>query len=94
MFYQKITDIYSTAMDYSRNADTTRTFFATIQNKLHFATHGHTAAELIAERVDGVKDHMGLTSWKNAPDGKIFKPDVIIAKNYLPKDEQGEPGSG
>lgn len=89
MFYQKITDIYSTAMDYSRDADTTRTFFATIQNKLHFASHGHTAAELIAGRADGSKDHMGLTSWKNAPDGKILKPDVAVAKNYLTKEELG-----
>ncbi len=87
MFYQKITDIYSTAMDYNKNAETTRTFFATIQNKLHFAIHGQTAAELIVDRADNSKDHMGLTSWKNAPEGKILKPDVIIAKNYLTKDE-------
>jgi hypothetical protein len=87
MFYQKITDIYSTAMDYSKNAKTTQTFFATIQNKLHFATHGQTAAELIMGRADSSKDNMGLTSWKNAPEGKILKPDVAIAKNYLGKDE-------
>ena len=87
MFYQKITDIYSTAMDYNKNAETTRTFFATIQNKLHFAIHGQTAAELIVDRADSSKDHMGLTSWKNAPEGKILKPDVIIAKNYMKKDE-------
>lgn len=82
-FYQKITDIYATAMDYSADAETTKTFFAAVQNKLHFAIHGHTAAELIAKRADSSKDHMGLTSWKNAPDGKILKPDVAVAKNYL-----------
>jgi hypothetical protein len=82
-FYQKITDIYSTAMDYSVDAETTKTFFATVQNKLHFAIHGHTAAELILERADGKKAQMGLTTWKNAPHGKIIKPDVSVAKNYL-----------
>jgi hypothetical protein len=82
-FYQKITDIYTTSIDYSRNAPTTRDFFATVQNKLHFAIHGHTAAELIRERADGRQDHMGLTSWENSPDGKILKTDVSIAKNYL-----------
>jgi hypothetical protein len=82
-FYQKITDIYATAMDYSADAETTKTFFAAVQNKLHFAIHGHTAAELIAKRADSSKDHMGLTTWKNAPDGKILKPDVAVAKNYL-----------
>jgi len=82
-FYQKITDIYATAMDYSADAETTKTFFAAVQNKLHFAIHGHTAAELIAKRADSNKDHMGLTTWKNAPDGKILKPDVVVAKNYL-----------
>jgi hypothetical protein len=82
-FYQKITDIYATAMDYSADAETTKTFFAAVQNKLHFAIHGHTAAELIAKRADSSKDHMGLTTWKNAPDGKILKPDVVVAKNYL-----------
>ena len=82
-FYQKITDIYATAMDYTREAETTRTFFATVQNKLHFAIHGHTAAEVIVERADAEKRHMGLTSWKNAPQGKILKPDVSVAKNYL-----------
>ena len=87
MFYQKITDIYSTAMDYNKNAETTRTFFATIQNKLHFATHGQTAAELIVDRADSSKNHMGLTNWKDALEGKILKPDVIIAKNYLTKTE-------
>ena len=82
-FYQKITDIYATAMDYSADAETTKTFFAAVQNKLHFAIHGHTAAKLIVKRADSNKDRMGLTSWKNAPDGKILKPDVVVAKNYL-----------
>lgn len=86
-FYQKITDIYSTAMDYNRDCETTRTFFAAVQNKLHFAIHGHTAAELIMERADSKKDHMGLTAWKNSPDGKIFKTDVSVAKNYLTEKE-------
>lgn len=86
-FYQKITDIYATAMDYSTDAETTKTFFAVVQNKLHFAIHGHTAAELIAKRADSSKDHMGLTTWKNAPDGKILKPDVAVAKNYLTEKE-------
>jgi hypothetical protein len=81
-FYQKITDIYATAMDYSADAETTKTFFAAVQNKLHFAIHGHTAAELIVKRADSNKDRMGLTTWKNAPDGKILKPDVVVAKNY------------
>lgn len=82
-FYQKITDIYATAMDYDAKAEITQTFFATVQNKLHFAMHGHTAAELIIERADSKKERMGLTTWKNAPQGKIIKPDVVIAKNYL-----------
>ena len=82
-FYQKITDIYATAVDYSRDAITTKEFFATVQNKLHFAIHKHTAAELIVERADHTKEHMGLTSWKNAPYGKIVKADVSVAKNYL-----------
>ncbi len=86
-FYQKITDIYATAMDYSPQAETTQTFFAAVQNKLHFATHGHTAAELIVERADSQKERMGLTTWKNAPHGKILKPDVSIAKNYLTEKE-------
>jgi len=86
-FYQKITDIYATSMDYERNAPTTKTFFATVQNKLHFAIHGQTAAELITSRANSEKNHMGLTSWKNAPDGKVQKSDVSIAKNYLNKDE-------
>lgn len=86
-FYQKITDIYATAMDYSADATTTQTFFATVQNKLHFAIHGHTAAELIFERADSTKDKMGLATWRNAPKGKILKPDVVVAKNYLSEKE-------
>ncbi len=86
-FYQKITDIYATAMDYDVNAETTQTFFATVQNKLHFAIHGLTAAELIHERADSRKERMGLTMWRNAPHGKILKPDVSIAKNYLKETE-------
>jgi len=86
-FYQKITDIYATAMDYNRDSDTTQTFFATVQNKLHFAIHGHTAAELILKRADSSKEHMGLTTWKNAPYGKLVKPDVSVAKNYLNEKE-------
>ena len=82
-FYQKLTDIYSTAIDYSSDAATTKLFFKKIQNKIHYAVHGHTAAELIVERASAEKEHMGLTSWENAPDGKIVKPDVSIAKNYL-----------
>lgn len=89
-FYQKITDIYATAMDYDVNAPTTKTFFATVQNKLHFAIHGHTAAEVIVERANAEKEHMGLTSWRNAPDGKIMKSDVSIAKNYLTLTELDE----
>ena len=86
-FYQKITDIYSTAFDYNLDSPTTKDFFATVQNKLHFAIHGSTAAELIMKRADSKKEYMGLTSWKNAPDGKIIKTDVSIAKNYLNIDE-------
>jgi len=86
-FYQKITDIYATAVDYNPDAPTTREFFAKVQNKLHFAIHGHTAAELIMERADSEKPHMGLTSWEKAPDGKVQKPDAIVAKNYLTKEE-------
>ncbi len=82
-FYQKITDIYATAMDYNINSPTTKTFFKTVQNKLHFAIHGHTAAELIIKRADSNQDNMGLTTWKNAPEGKIIKTDVFVAKNYL-----------
>jgi len=86
-FYQKITDIYATAMDYNPEAETTKTFFATVQNKLHFAIHGHTAAELIVERADSTKAKMGLTTWKRAPHGKILRPDVVVAKNYLTEQE-------
>ena len=86
-FYQKITDIYTTAMDYNRDASTTKTFFATVQNKLHYAVHGLTAAELIINRANAEKEHMGLNTWKNAPEGKIIKTDVSIAKNYLKEKE-------
>ena len=86
-FYQKITDIYATAFDYDKNAKTTRLFFQTVQNKMHFAVHRHTAAELIVERADAAKEHMGLTSWEAAPDGKIVKADVVVAKNYLSGEE-------
>lgn len=86
-FYQKVTDIYATSLDYNKDAKTTKEFFAKVQNKLHFGIHGHTAAELIHKRADSEKDKMGLTSWKNSPDGKILKTDVTIAKNYLTKDE-------
>ena len=86
-FYQKITDIYAMAMDYSAEAETTQAFFATVQNKLHFAIHGNTAAELIMGRADSAKEHMGLTTWRNAPKGKILKPDVAVAKNYLTEKE-------
>ena len=86
-FYQKITDIYSTAIDYNPDTEITQTFFATVQNKLHFAIHGHTAAEVIMKRANSEKDNMGLTTWKNAPKGKIIKTDVSIAKNYLTEKE-------
>jgi hypothetical protein len=86
-FYQKITDIYATALDYQADAETTKRFFATVQNKLHFAIHGHTAAELIMKRANSSKERMGLTTWKNAPDGKIIKTDVSVAKNYLSEKE-------
>ncbi len=91
-FYQKLTDIYSTAIDYNRDAPTTRLFFKKVQNKMHYAVHGHTAAELIVERADADKEHMGLTTWENAPDGKIVKPDVSIAKNYLKENELADMG--
>lgn len=87
MFYQKLTDIYSTSVDYNKDDETTKNFFAKVQNKLHFAIHGQTAAELIFNRADSEKEKMGLTSWDNAPDGKILKSDVTIAKNYLSRDE-------
>ncbi|MCQ2339642.1 MAG: virulence RhuM family protein [Paludibacteraceae bacterium] len=86
-FYQKITDIYATSIDYNPNAPTTRLFFQKVQNKMHYAVHGHTAAELIMERADANKEHMGLVSWDKAPQGKILKSDVSIAKNYLKEDE-------
>ncbi len=86
-FYQKLTDIYSTAIDYNRDAPTTRLFFKKVQNKMHYAVHGHTAAELIVERANADKEHMGLTTWENAPNGKIVKTDVSIAKNYLKGNE-------
>lgn len=86
-FYQKITDIYATSLDYDRTAQTTKQFFAKVQNKMHYAVHGHTAAELIYERADAEKPHMGLTTWAAAPDGKIIKGDVSIAKNYLTEKE-------
>jgi len=86
-FYQKITDIYSTSIDYNTDAPTTKEFFAKIQNKLHYAIHNHTAAELIMKRADSKKERMGLTSWKNSPKGKVLKSDVSIAKNYLNQDE-------
>lgn len=86
-FYQKLTDIYATSVDYNRDAPTTRDFFRKVQNKMHYAVHRHTAAELIMERADAKKEHMGLTTWENAPDGKIVRTDVSIAKNYLSKDE-------
>ncbi len=89
-FYQKITDIYATAVDYSLDSQTTKDFFSTVQNKMHYAVHGNTAAEIIMARADHEKEHMGLTSWKNAPDGKIVKADVSIAKNYLSIEEMQE----
>ena len=89
-FYQKITDIYATAVDYSLDSQTTKDFFATVQNKMHYAVHGSTAAEVIMARADHTKEHMGLSSWKNAPDGKIVKADVSVAKNYLSMGEMQE----
>ncbi len=89
-FYQKITDIYATAVDYSLDSQITRDFFATVQNKMHYAVHGNTATEVIVERADHNKEHMGLTTWRNAPEGKIVKADVSIAKNYLSVDEMQE----
>ncbi|MBE2280663.1 MAG: virulence RhuM family protein [Ignavibacteriaceae bacterium] len=86
-FYQKITDIYATSLDYNKDDQFTKDFFAKVQNKLHFAIHGKTASELIKERADSEKENMGLTSWAKSPDGKILKSDVSIAKNYLTKDE-------
>ena len=91
-FYQKLTDIYATSIDYNRDAPTTRLFFKKVQNKMHYAVHGHTAAELIIDRANAEKEHMGLTTWENAPDGKIVKPDVSIAKNYLKESELEDMG--
>ena len=91
-FYQKLTDIYATAIEYNRDAPTTRLFFKKVQNKMHYAVHGHTAAELIVERANADKEYMGLTTWENAPDGKIVKPDVSIAKNYLKEVELADMG--
>ena len=91
-FYQKVTDLYATAFDYDKDAKTTRLFFQTVQNKMNFAVHRHTAAELIVERADANKEHMGLTTWENAPNGKIVKIDVSVAKNYLREKELEEMG--
>lgn len=91
-FYQKITDIYATSVDYNKDAPTTREFFSKVQNKLHYAIHGNTASELIKNRADSTKPYMGLTSWENGPEGKIIKTDVSIAKNYLTADELGSLG--
>ena len=91
-FYQKLTDIYATAIDYNKDAPTTRLFYRRIQNKMHYAVHEHTAAELIVERADADKENMGLTTWENAPDGKIVKTDVSIAKNYLKQNELEDMG--
>ena len=90
LFYQKITDLYATAVDYDKTAASTRRFYATVQNKMHYAVHGHTAAELIMERADSTREHMGLTTWQDAPDGKIKKSDVTVAKNYLTEFELGQ----
>ena len=91
-FYQKLTDIYATSIDYNRDAPTTRMFYKKMQNKMHFAVHGHTAAELIVDRADASKEHMGLTTWEKAPNGKIVKADVSIAKNYLKENELDDMG--
>ena len=90
LFYQKITDLYATAVDYDKTAASTRRFYATVQNKMHYAVHGRTAAELIMERADSTREHMGLTTWQDAPDGKIKKSDVTVAKNYLTEFELGQ----
>ena len=89
-FYQKITDIYTTSIDYDPKSSATKRIFATVQNKLHWAIHGHTAAEVIYERANAEKPHMGLTSWKDAPEGKIYPFDVVVAKNYLTEDEMAQ----
>ena len=87
LFYQKVTDIYATSVDYDRDSATTKRFFQTVQNKMHYAVHRHTAAELIVERADAEKEHMGLTTWSAAPEGKIVRTDVTVAKNYLTEEE-------
>jgi len=89
-FYQKITDLYATAIDYDRNSLATKRFYSTVQNKMHYAIHGHTAAELIVERADSTKEHMGLTTWEDGPEGKIKKSDVVVAKNYLSEEEMAQ----
>lgn len=89
-FYQKITDIYSTSLDYDASAKSTRRFFSAVQNKMHFSIHGQTAAEVIYNRANADKEHMGLTSWDGSPDSKIHKSDIVVAKNYLSKDEVGQ----
>ena len=91
-FYQKLTDIYATSIDYNKDAPTTRLFYKKMQNKMHFAVHGHTSAELIVDRADADKEHMGLTTWEKAPNGKIVKADVSIAKNYLKESELDDMG--
>lgn len=91
-FYQKLTDIYATSIDYNKDAPTTRLFYKKMQNKMHYAVHGHTAAELIVDRADADKEHMGLTTWEKAPNGKIVKADVSIAKNYLKESELDDMG--
>ena len=91
-FYQKLTDIYATSIDYNKDAPTTRLFYKKMRNKMHFAVHGHTAAELIVDRADADKEHMGLTTWEKAPNGKIVKADVSIAKNYLKESEIDDMG--
>lgn len=91
-FYQKLTDIYATSIDYNKDAPTTRLFYKKMQNKMHYAAHGHTAAELIVDRADADKEHMGLTTWEKAPNGKIVKADVSIAKNYLKESELDDMG--
>ena len=91
-FYQQVTDIYATSTDYDPRSKMTKQFFATVQNKMHYAVHGRTAAELIVERADAKQEHMGLTSWENAPEGKIVKTDVVIAKNYLKEVELADMG--
>lgn len=92
-FYQKVTDIFATAVDYDKSSPVSKTFFATVQNKMHYAVHGHTAAELIKQRADASLSHMGLTSWKNSPNGKILRSDVTIGKNYLTAEELKELGA-